>query len=566
MKKLTKQYIKRGIVFITMIVLISLAVFYYLNYENKKFREKFSLASGFTIEEVSFLQEQGYIDKKAINNDNISEVRLKSLNIIEQNLQSDDENFEVLATKLDIAHNTYKIAFKLENKSNKDKDFYLIPVSESNQTEFKHIKGVVKNGKAKWGQQGDWGYDIDKHKQDLMPELAQAYDDIDNNEYKGKPIKLTLTPKTSLTAQAQWGLSPVALAKGGLHPVYFLIQGSAGGAKEELTILNVHSHPQAGDNWTVSFTAKGTADLTITPQDQATIDDDEFVSLSCDDEERTPQILEDDVIFYPDWQCSGKGKVVHYTKKAGRHTLKFQFGGQIAYAHNSANDIKISGAIMQGVTVGASPAPSWSCEDTLTDSRDSKTYATVLIGSQCWMAENINVGSLTAGTNEQGTDCPSASEIEKYCYSDQESNCTIYGGLYQWNQTMCGSTTAGAQGLCPDNWHIPTHDEFTTLERAVCTSGTCVTDFPYDIITTGWRGTDEGTKLKSGGSSGFNGLRAGFRTTGGSFSYLSSFGLFWSSLQSGSTAWRRCLFSGVATVYRNPYGKAYGFSVRCLKD
>ncbi len=103
----------------------------------------------------------------------------------------------------------------------------------------------------------------------------------------------------------------------------------------EITILNVHSHPQQGDNWTVDFTTQGTADLKIIPTDQATIDDDEFVSLKCDGQNLRPQILAGDVIFYPNWNCSGVGQVVHYTKKAGNHTLKFDFGGQISYAYNN---------------------------------------------------------------------------------------------------------------------------------------------------------------------------------------------------------------------------------------
>ena len=47
------------------------------------------------------------------------------------------------------------------------------------------------------------------------------------------------------------------------------------------TKLTVHSHPQKGDDWVVSFETTGTADLTITPEDQATIDDLDFVSLKC---------------------------------------------------------------------------------------------------------------------------------------------------------------------------------------------------------------------------------------------------------------------------------------------
>ena len=70
----------------------------------------------------------------------------------------------------------------------------------------------------------------------------------------------------------------------------------------------------------------------------------------------------------------------------------------------------------------------FACGSTFTDVRDCKSYATVQIGSQCWMAENINIGTMTAGANEQGTSCDT---IQKYCYSNNEGNCDTYGGLYQ---------------------------------------------------------------------------------------------------------------------------------------
>jgi hypothetical protein len=105
--------------------------------------------------------------------------------------------------------------------------------------------------------------------------------------------------------------------------------------QEEIIILNVHSHPQAGENWVVSFETVGNADLTITPNDQQTINDLDFISLSCNDQERIPQILEGDVIFYPNWSCEGIGTVIHFVKVARRHVLKFQFGDQTAYAFNT---------------------------------------------------------------------------------------------------------------------------------------------------------------------------------------------------------------------------------------
>jgi len=62
------------------------------------------------------------------------------------------------------------------------------------------------------------------------------------------------------------------------------------------------------------------------------------------------------------------------------------------------------------------------------------------------------------------------------------------------------------------------------------------------------------------------GLLVGNRETNGTFANTGTNGNFWSSLQSGTNAWNRNLNSGYATVNRNTNTKAYGFSLRCLKD
>lgn len=204
-----------------------------------------------------------------------------------------------------------------------------------------------------------------------------------------------------------------------------------------------------------------------------------------------------------------------------------------------------------------------SCDSAILDGRDGKKYSTVLIGSQCWMQQNINVGTMVAGIATQGTSCAS---IQKYCYDDQEESCSTNGGLYQWNQAMCGSITPGAQGVCPVGWHIPTHDEFTTLERTTCTSDTCDKDFPYDASTKGARGSNEGTALKN--MSGlYRGILSGVRNTDRSFSNLGVDLLLWSSVQSDeASAWYRSIDSGRADVFRSTNEGSYGFSVRCVKD
>jgi len=106
-------------------------------------------------------------------------------------------------------------------------------------------------------------------------------------------------------------------------------------AVDDLNIIDVHSSPEEGEDWIVRFETNGNYDLKIIPNDQATIEDDEFTSLSCDEQERTPQILEGDVIYYPGWECDGTSKVVHKTIKAGNHTLRFEYGGDVAYAYNA---------------------------------------------------------------------------------------------------------------------------------------------------------------------------------------------------------------------------------------
>jgi uncharacterized protein (TIGR02145 family) len=224
-------------------------------------------------------------------------------------------------------------------------------------------------------------------------------------------------------------------------------------------------------------------------------------------------------------------------------------------------------------TINPQTVKAWNCGDALVDSRDSKSYSTVLIGSQCWMRENLNVGTkITSCTNgyagvcttggdtvqDQGTSC---SSIQKYCYSDNEANCTTYGGLYQWNQAMCGSTTEGAQGICPTGWHIPTDAEQYTLENYLKDEGqTCNASRSntYDCDTAA-------TKLMAGGSSGFIGLLAGHRRVTGDFDYLSTSAYFWSSLQSSSSAGLRRLYFEYPDVLRVFYSKAFSFSVRCLQ-
>ena len=206
----------------------------------------------------------------------------------------------------------------------------------------------------------------------------------------------------------------------------------------------------------------------------------------------------------------------------------------------------------------------------LLDSRDNKSYKTVTIGTQTWMAENLNFGTRRDGSGDQTDN----DIIEKYCYSDDPVNCATYCGLYQWDEMLQYSTTEGVQGVCPTGWHLPTDTEWKTLEMQLG-----MTKAQADAL--GYRGTDQGNQLAGNeplwtdglldqngafGSSGFATLPSGFRSTSGPFNALSDYGYLWSSSVSGGYALYRGLYYDSPKVGHNTGGKTYGFSVRCVRD
>ena len=193
----------------------------------------------------------------------------------------------------------------------------------------------------------------------------------------------------------------------------------------------------------------------------------------------------------------------------------------------------------------------WTCGDTIIDSRDGRVYNTVLIGEQCWMAENLNIGIRIDGANDMGDN----GIIEKYCYDDLETNCDIYGGLYQWREIMEYVVGQGAQGICPANWHTPTKNEWITLVDSVEDDGNAL------------KAIGQGTGAGAGtNTSGFTALLQGERNDSG-FSGLGTGGIFWTStLQSGNWAYWRGLNATTGVISGGAGTTGHGWAVRCLKN
>jgi uncharacterized protein (TIGR02145 family) len=239
----------------------------------------------------------------------------------------------------------------------------------------------------------------------------------------------------------------------------------------------------------------------------------------------------------------------------------------------------VCGSTSDTLVIGFVAMQGFQCGDTLTDQRDGKTYPTISIGAQCWMGANLNVGTMVNSVYS-GTPHSDASDngiIEKYCYGNNAINCTVYGGLYDWNEAMDYGLAEGARGICPEGWHLPMDAEWKILEGMIDSQygpGDPIWDSPA------WRGLDAGGKLKESSTahwyspntgatngSGFTAIPGGYRDIRGNSFNVFYNADFWTSTAFGpDDAFRRRLGYASAQVNRESSGKAYGFSVRCIKD
>jgi uncharacterized protein (TIGR02145 family) len=192
------------------------------------------------------------------------------------------------------------------------------------------------------------------------------------------------------------------------------------------------------------------------------------------------------------------------------------------------------------------------CPGVQTVDYGGKTYNTVQIGSQCWLKENLDVGTMIHGIDTAKNN----GIIEKYCYNDDPANCTTYGGLYQWNEAMQYVTTPRTKGICPTGWHIPTYDEYGTLKATVSNDGNAL------------KAVGQGTGIGAGtNTSGFSALLAGDRYSYGSFFSLGLGAIFWSSTENDATyADNVYLYGDNSGISFSDDNKGSGISVRCAKD
>ncbi|MHC1706965.1 MAG: FISUMP domain-containing protein [Bacteroidales bacterium] len=205
-----------------------------------------------------------------------------------------------------------------------------------------------------------------------------------------------------------------------------------------------------------------------------------------------------------------------------------------------------------------------------------QTYTTVQIGNQCWMKENMNIGNMI----QAGTISTNNGITEKYCYNNNPAHCTIYGGLYSWNELMQYSMANGAQGICPIGWHVPTFDEFSTLLMLLdstlifeTSSSGCLWIYGGNTISQSLREQGNAHWLNStcpgSNTSGFTALGCGAES--GGFYGLNFDTRWWTSTHcyNGSPinqAYRIILTNNPGINFNCVYHTGFNYSVRCIKD
>ena len=190
-----------------------------------------------------------------------------------------------------------------------------------------------------------------------------------------------------------------------------------------------------------------------------------------------------------------------------------------------------------------------------------QTYKTVVIGTQTWMAENLNYADSAAMPNLNGN---------SWCYDNSADSCAKYGRLYTWTGAMnidssylSASPTAVIptphQGACPAGWHVPTDDDWMTLENWAGGSRVAGTKLKS---TSGWSNNGNGTDAY-----GFSALPAGRRHYSGDLGNVDSAAYFWSASEDDSDyANDRELYNKYGFMITFINNKRIAISVRCVKD
>ena len=246
-------------------------------------------------------------------------------------------------------------------------------------------------------------------------------------------------------------------------------------------------------------------------------------------------------------------------------------------ASSSSKIVNLSSSAYKPYDHSQDLAHNWNYEKsdykTFVDPRNGRSYYYITVYSAykgysvTVMAENLNIGEMVLGENDQNDD----SKIERYCYNNDTTRCDIFGGLYQWAEMMqlpsrCNTESCAEliqenhRGICPEGWRLFTYDDYTV-----------VAGFNDDRIG---ESIAEGLRSQSFSgynTSGFSLIGGGTRNPDGKFYYINE-DAYWAYPQEYVDSRAQIVHSALIDklINRSPGknsvgGKEYGYSVRCTK-
>jgi uncharacterized protein (TIGR02145 family) len=235
------------------------------------------------------------------------------------------------------------------------------------------------------------------------------------------------------------------------------------------------------------------------------------------------------------WDCSYPGKLAKFFKLSVRCIKNYE--NRDMFTKKAATSIE---------------------KDSFTDPRDGKTYKTVKIGSQIWMAENLNYEA-------EGS----------VCYDNDPANAEKYGRLYDWHTAVKS---------CPKGWHLPTGREWEELFKSVTGSRLAdnrLTAGKHLKAKTGWNDY-EGKSGNGLDTYGFSALPGGESVDfsiftidglehieeGDYFDCVGISGFWWTADEKSDSreAWFEWMLDNHDLVYSRCVSKYCRYSVRCVKD
>jgi len=239
-------------------------------------------------------------------------------------------------------------------------------------------------------------------------------------------------------------------------------------------------------------------------------------------------------------------------KKASR--ISIDIGGPNVHRNSSDKNLLFSIRCLQG-------APIQTEKGSFTDSRNNKTYKTVKIGKQTWMAENLNIKTGAS-----------------WCYGNSEANCQKYGRLYDQET---------AKEACPSGWHLPSRDEWREFVDSAslrikpgdgCYAGTVWTGGRKLKTKSSWKKLYEGSVSNGTDDYGFSALPGGSRCADGNIMQgdcsewmedIGTSGKWWTpdiDEEGGASSFEITEDEVSLCTDMGRIGSGRGYSVRCVKD